>query len=335
MIDLSNTTISELLFHGSLTQETQPSAYNINSTEEEEVLKNIFLKPFQSCITTYEFQHNIDLELNPLYKLSKAIHHDEDITEKSKDIIQHLKDVSKHPNIKQGDIFIIRFSNIALNQKHYQGLLISKVENKESFIETSYDNSLTFKKGIGSKKLDKACLILFNESPYTVLVIDNVSRETDYWLNDFIGAGLKNDHINNTTQYLTLAKCFITEQFADEYEVSKADQIDLLNRSVDYFKKKEAFDKQEFENSVFQDTQVIESFRNYDKAFCEENELSLEDNFEISRQAVKKQVKNFKSVIKLDKNFHIYVHGNRQMLEQGVDENGRKFYKLYYEEDNS
>ena len=31
-------------------------------------------------------------------------------------------------------------------------------------------------------------------------------------------------------------------------------------------------------------------------------------------------------------NFHIYVHGNRSLLEQGEDEKG-KFYKVYYEEE--
>ena len=33
-----------------------------------------------------------------------------------------------------------------------------------------------------------------------------------------------------------------------------------------------------------------------------------------------------------DCNFHIYVHGNRNLLEQGEDEKG-KFYKVYYQEE--
>jgi predicted transcriptional regulator len=36
----------------------------------------------------------------------------------------------------------------------------------------------------------------------------------------------------------------------------------------------------------------------------------------------------------IDKNFHIYVHGNRNLIEQGIDETGRKFYKIYYQEEN-
>ena len=120
----------------------------------------------------------------------------------------------------------------------------------------------------------------------------------------------------------------------EDFDVSKADKIDFLNRSVDYFKKNETFDKHEFEEEVFGDSNVIESFRKFDQTYRQENEVELADSFEISAQAVKKQARVFKNVLKLDKNFHIYIHGNREMIEQGVDENGRKYYKIYYEEEN-
>lgn len=38
-----------------------------------------------------------------------------------------------------------------------------------------------------------------------------------------------------------------------------------------------------------------------------------------------------KSVIKLDKNFHIYIHGRRDKIQEGEDGKG-KFIKLYYDE---
>jgi hypothetical protein len=50
--------------------------------------------------------------------------------------------------------------------------------------------------------------------------------------------------------------------------------------------------------------------------------------------AVKKQERIFKSVLKLDKNFHIYIHGDRELIEQGMDADGRKFYKIYFEEES-
>ena len=120
----------------------------------------------------------------------------------------------------------------------------------------------------------------------------------------------------------------------EEFEVSKTDQIDYLNRSVDYFKTHESFDKDDFEKEVFQDKGVIKAFRNYDEIYRGNNDLELIDNFDISTQALKKQAKIFKSVLKLDKNFHIYIHGNKDMIEQGIEKDGRKFYKIYFKEES-
>jgi hypothetical protein len=60
----------------------------------------------------------------------------------------------------------------------------------------------------------------------------------------------------------------------------------------------------------------------------------MNESFDISPQAVKKQARIFKSVLKLDKNFHIYIHGDRELIEQGVEKDGRKFYKIYFTEES-
>jgi hypothetical protein len=66
----------------------------------------------------------------------------------------------------------------------------------------------------------------------------------------------------------------------------------------------DSYNKQEFENEIFHDTDVIDSFRDFDTKFKEENNIDINEEFEISNQAVKKQARIFKSVLKLDKNFH-------------------------------
>ena len=90
----------------------------------------------------------------------------------------------------------------------------------------------------------------------------------------------------------------------------------------------------EFVNDVVEKPSLIESFNNYKKDFQKDREIDLSDNFVISESAVKKQARSVKGIIKLDKNFHIYVHGHRELIEQGVDEQGRKFYKIYYSEES-
>jgi len=62
--------------------------------------------------------------------------------------------------------------------------------------------------------------------------------------------------------------------------------------------------------------------------------VEVVDSFPISNLAVKQQAKIFKSVLKLDKNFHVYIHGDRSMIERGKDEDGKKYYKLFYERED-
>lgn len=342
MIGIEETIIRVLTHHNISIEEGKSifsnTPFEYSNEVEEKVLKTLLLKPFINHSHTFEFNNEISLDYNILYNLSKKIfEEEEDFFKLSENIAKHLISVSKRPNIKDGDLFVAKFEDIKLGNKYVEGVGIYKFEEKESFIETSViNNSINrkFLKGIGSKKPEKACLILFTESPYTILIIDNNTKETDYWQNEFIQHRSKNDYVNNTHNFLNVTKNFITSQIQNDFEITKTDQIDFLNRSIEYFKKNETFDKNEFEETVFSDKNVIKSFQKFDQTYRQENEFELEDNFEISAQAVKKQARVFKSVLKLDKNFHIYIHGNKELIEQGVDKNGRKYYKIYYEEEN-
>jgi hypothetical protein len=339
MINIEHAVVDKIIYHKVGIEDTN---FQLNdelfvcTDEEENVLKTIFLKPFSNSYNAFEFKHAIDLNLNPLFTFAKAVLENNNFINDSKDICQHLKTVSKHPNIKDGDVFVMKLNDVKLDDNFYEALGIFKVENKQDFLETTSNNdspTLSFKKGIGTKRLDKACLIIFTKEPYTIFNIDNNSADTEYWQEEFISMAIKNDNANNTNQFLALTKTYLTEHMPAEFQVNKADQIDLLNRSVGYFKAHDEFDKQEFESEVLHHDDLINSFRSFEDKYKTNNEVIFQDNFTISEQAVKKQARIFKSIIKLDKNFHIYIHGNKEMIEQGVDANGRKFYKIYYEEE--
>jgi len=338
MIEYKGTSIKELFFQKIREEpETQHLLQKEFSPSEEEMLKSIFLKPFEGTINTYQFKHEVSLELNVLYQLSKKVEAEGNLEGSCEGIASHLRVSSRHPNIKEGELFIVRFSEIIVGGEIVEGLGIFKVEKKASFLETpdwTKEPTLLFKEGIGEKKLDKACLVLFTEEPFTILAYDNNSSEAVYWKNDFINLDFKKDEVNDTNHFLQMTKSYITDQLPEEFEVSKTDQIDLLNKSIGYFKNHEAFDKVEFETQVFGDAEAIKSFRHFDNQYQEEMDLELSDNFKIANNAVKKQARIFKSVLKLDKNFHVYIHGNRNMIERGEDENGRKYYKIYYENES-
>ncbi len=290
----------------------------------------------------YQFFFLPSLELNPIYQFVKSIFQDKNtFVEQTKNTGRFLYDKSVHPQIKGGELGVLLFSDCQLDGKSVDCIGLFKSENKESILKIDTVKSgyeLTEIKGINTKKLDKGCLI-FNtekENGYILSVVDNTNKrnEAQYWMNDFLGVKPIANEYHQTNQFLGITKQFVTKQLDNEFEINKADKIDLLNRSVDYFKKHDQFDKEEFETEVFNDLNLIESFRQFDKIYRNENEIELDDNFVISAPAVKKQARAFKSVLKLDKNFHIYIHGNRDLIEQGVDKDGRKYYKIYYDEEH-
>lgn len=165
-----------------------------------------------------------------------------------------------------------------------------------------------------------------------VSVDNNKNGDLYYWFEDFLKVRQRNDDYFHTQETLAVYKDYITKQLPTEFEVSKADQADFLNRSLNFFKEKEQFDFQEFTNEVLEDQSVIESFLNFKTDYEQDMQVSISEEFPINEAAVKKQQRHFKSVIKLDKNFHIYVHGDRRMIETGQDEKG-KYYRLYFEEE--
>jgi hypothetical protein len=190
--------------------------------------------------------------------------------------------------------------------------------------------------GINLNKVDKGCLIYNTnkEQGYLMSIIDGTSRaETSYWMDDFLQVRQRQDEYFETQETLNLYKEYITKQLPQEFEITKADQADFLNKSINFFKEKEEFKMEDFAGEVLADQEVINSFNAFKTQYEDERDYVLSDEFAIHDAAVKKNARIFKSVIKLDKNFHIYVHGDRKLIQQGKDENG-KYYMLYFEEEN-
>jgi hypothetical protein len=315
---------------------------DIEHDKVNELLKTYFLSNF-TVPEYYSFTFsNEDFTLNPLYKFVREVFDDrETFHENSVYIAQHLYEATKHPNIKAGDLYIAYFGSLALNGRSVEAVGIFKSENKEPYLKLkAYSNQfdLLADEGINIRKLDKGCIVLNleHDSGFKVLIVDNANRaDAQFWKESFLNLKPWSDAFHQTHQVMNLTRQFVSEKITEDFQVSKADQIDLLNRSVNYFKSKEQYNQAEFEVEVLGDADMIESFRNYGKTFQETNNYDLEDNFEISVQAVKRQARVFKSVLKLDKNFHVYIHGDRGLIERGFDEvMGKNFYKLYFEHES-
>jgi len=321
---------------------------NFSLSEKESIInedtKSLLLKYFLLPIRTdefFSFTHSIKLEMNEAYTVINELFSDKSsFISLSQNISRLLYEHSMHPKIKEGKLNIVYFSNIVLDDEIVDAIGIFKSEKDTPFIKMLRNQSnynIEHEYGFEIKGIDKGCLILNTDKDkgYKLLVVDNANRaiEAQYWKDDFLKVKPLSNEYFQTNQFLKITKNYITKELSKEFDIPKTDQIDLLNRSIGFFKSKDNFDKQTFEQEVLQDNNIIESFNSFNKSYQQKNDFNVNENFEISQTAVKKQARVFKSVLKLDKNFHIYIHGNRDLIEQGVDENGRKYYKIYYNEE--
>lgn len=287
----------------------------------------------------FQLQHDENLDENVVYACASAIFDQpECLLEQSTLLAQHLYEKSEHPNIKQGEFFVAYFEG-EVDDEPMQAIGLFKSENKEIFLRSEYQNNalqLQCQEGISTRKLDKACLIFNNDAQngYALSVVDHANRsEAIFWIDDFLHACQRRDSYSNTHDVLSMCKDFAIKELPKQFEVSRADQADFLNRSMEFFKENDHFKMQDFAQQVIGQPEIIDVFDQYSCQYQDERGIELDDNFAISEGAVKKQSRALKSVIKLDKNFHIYVHGNRNLIEQGEDDKG-KYYKVYYREES-
>jgi hypothetical protein len=341
MINLTETILTNCIIH-KVGNQVNSEKLILNKEELElddsiePQLKSFFLKSFKTVGETFQFTHDTELNLNEVYNYADKIFEGEDFVKNSISIAKHLFKQTRNHNIKAGDLFIAMFEDIILDDVVCKGLGIFKSEKKEFFFKTSeYEKGIELLsiEGINQHKLDKGCLILNDDyhEGFKLYTYELNGGDTDYWRNDFLNIKVKENNFYQTKNFLNACKEFIEDELPSNIEMSKAEQVNILNKSVEYFKKNKDFKEKDFTSEVFQDKEIIKSFKTFKQEFQKNNDLVIEDSFVVSAPAVKKQAKLFKSVVKLDKNFHIYIHGDEEMIERGTEKDGRKFYKIYYE----
>ncbi len=312
---------------------------NLYDDKLKDILKKFFLPQF-ATEGLYAFDYpGGDFKQNLIYNLAeKLFDRRNDFQEYAIKIAKHLFEVTSQPEIKPGDLFIAQISDLCIDDEIVDAIGIFKSENKKTFLKLDNDLgdfSLYYDHGIGIEKIDKGCLIFETEkdSGYRVCIVDKATKAADafFWKEIFLQVKPCSDEYHQTKEFLDIAKDYVTTTLTEEFEMNKTEQIDILNRSLDYFKTHDNFDKTDFETEVFKEPDMIKSFQKFDETYRESKPVIIEENFAISPKAVRKQAKIFKSVLKLDNNFDIYIHGNKNLIQQGVEKDGRRYYKIYYE----
>ncbi|HPZ26253.1 MAG TPA: nucleoid-associated protein, partial [Kaistella sp.] len=211
----------------------------------KELLQDFFLKNFKSE-EQFRFYSDSYLVNNPVYSSVSEIFEDKNkFVWESENLAKHLYEITENPRVQSGELFIVYFEGEEnADGNKIDSIGIFKTENKAPFLKIFPQNeSFEIEKdyGIGLSKLDKGALIYNTgrETGYAVSVIDNNKNgDIYYWFEDFLKVKQRDDEYFHTQETLAVYKDFITKQLPTEFEVSKADQADFLNKSINFFKEK-------------------------------------------------------------------------------------------------
>ncbi|MBP3253158.1 MAG: nucleoid-associated protein [Bacteroidales bacterium] len=315
--------------------------YVLNS-DISAVLLKYFTTPFKGS-QYYVFSDERGLNNNKIYAAADKIFENpqQNLYEQSCEIARNLYDASLHPNIKAGELYVTYLQGCYFDGEILDAVGIFKSETRQTYLKIypqGDDFSIESDDGIDINKLDKGCLI-FNkdrDDGYVVATVDTVSRggEAVYWTDDFLNLMQRQDSYFNTDNMLNICKNFVTDYLPQEYEMTRVDQADLLNRNQEFFKENKNFDTDTYTQKVFGDDEFSGQFRKFKQLYEEENQMQLQDNFIMNEQALKRASRYLRSVIKLDKNFTIYIHGKRERVETGEDEQkGLRYYTFYFDKE--
>lgn len=341
MNDFSIAKISKLIVHlvGNKVKEEKLTISSqlteILEESAEQHMTRFFFSSFKFDLS-YNFEHESDINLNEIYHYcSKIFADDSDFVQQSANIARHLYEVSTHPNIKMGELYIAYIKNCIVEGTTTDIIGIFKSESKDIYLDSIIKQNkidVLFKKGISINKLDKGCLIcnMGTMLPSKVFIVDTSRNDAHYWRKMFLNVQEATDEYTRTATVLKACKQFVKKECT---AIEPQEKISLLNNSVRYFETHESFKMDDFTSHVFQDSSVSTEFKKYLEIAVPEK--SFEKPFDISEKAITSVKKSIKNLIKLDNNVEIRINTQadkvEKVVEKGFDtEKQMHYYKIYY-----
>jgi len=313
--------------------------YQLND-ELAPLIKEYFLKPFREKEENYfRFAHDVDLEFHQLYNWTTEVFNNPSLLhEKSREITTYLYNQSEHPHIKSGEVYVVYFENMILDNEKVSALGIFKSELKQDFLqfeETEVRLEVILQQGVNLNKLDKGCLI-FNsnkEEGYKILSVDSNRYDTRYWLERFLGVKPLADENFFTKKYLKLCQDFAKDVILPAED--KKEEVMFMNRAVNHFAKNDNFEETSFMNEVFDNPDLVPEFRHYKTERAPRYNIEDLTAFPIANTAVSAARKKIKNVINLDTNIQIKLdfinpESAEKFVEKGWDEERQMYYYLVY-----
>ncbi len=345
MIDISEATIDSIIIHkiGCKTvAENDPIHDNFYSQHEiqfldedsQSVLKSYFEKVLKSNDSYYFRTNNSAVQS----EVARIFEQKANFYSSSVKIAEKLYNVIPETIESRSEFYVAYFSNCIIDEVTTNAVGLFMSDAKETFLKIMQnENEVNFQaeRGINIKKIDKGCFI-FNvqdgDSDFFVKAIDNTKGEALYWIDDFLELKIIENNYFNTENFFKICKDFNEEVLASNENIKNQERVAFLKNSLAYFETNQTFNEEQFNKEVIGNEDVANDFNNFKQRYRNQYEVEAPASFDIDETAVKKSKKYLRSVIKLDKNFHIYVHSRPEYLQKGYDqEKGKSYYQVFFD----
>lgn len=344
MIDISQATIESMVIHrigcksadnDDIRSENFYSEHVIQFIDEQS--QYILRAYFSQALKSEDIYRFNETESPVFQQVSRVFESPSNLYDASVALAQRLYDCLEENDETHSEFYTVYFKGCMVDDMSVDAVGMFKSESKEAFLKIlQNDTQIDFQaeEGINIKKMDKGCIV-FNveqEDGYLLKIHDSQKKDPLYWCDSFIDAKVIENEYFNTESFIKICKEFNEEILAQNESVRNDDRVKFLQNSLNYFQHNESFNEEQFKKETIGNPEVIEAFDNYKEKYKHQYQIEAPSFFDIDMNAVKKSKKYLRSVIKLDKNFHLYVHSRPDMLERGYDEmKGKSFYKVFFE----
>lgn len=279
-----------------------------------------------------------DLDSNNVYRFVRNIFSNKEcFVSQSNNLARHLYDQSIHPNIINGEFYVIYIEDCYVNGQNADALLLLKTEIKDSFLTVTYENgeySIKPQFGLSTKHIDKGCLI-FNiekDNGYLLSIVENSSTRQDgrYWTQNFLYAKeIISDfqHTENVANF-----CAALVQKVIEINPKRALDLAKASRSITQRLQKNGseINTTDLISSLALDedtTSVLSQFRHD----YEEKVGKIPDKFVCNQSALKRKTITKSNILRVGSGFEVKILDPSAEIDQGYDdEKGKSFLKLYF-----
>jgi len=347
MVNIENAYLSKLIIHrvGNKVLEDGLTLSDELVSLNDAYLSSLcgpLLAPFGKEDLLYNFYHEVDIIRNVMYGRCKKLFElpEDEFIPTSVAAAKDLYELMQNPKLHGGEFWVAYFKGVVFDDEETDAVAFYLMDERKNFVklyskETKY--AIEMQSGTDPSDFLSGCLVC-NVSADDGFIVSctGKSRSLDLrlWMDGFLVLKQNIDNFYRTQMAMRMCKDFVMEKIPEDFETTRPDQAELLMNSMEFFKSNDEFALSDFQDDVLKQAELKDSFNHFAKEFSREQDLNMGERFLVNERAVKKMARHFKSVIKLDSNFHIYVHGNRNMIERGFDEE-RKFnyYKTYFEKE--